>query len=320
MKNFFSIVVIFAVLLVGGVWVFNKQQTEKDKKAVVESLANARRTFAQKARSAANESDDNAYVRSIRGAIESYKDELKKVYAKHPDWRDPKAYEKRVEDEFKKGEKNEAQRKSMLEAYELVTKAHEVLMAANWRPVLTGKGNGDTRLDLYRLEKVRTPEGQSVLQFPFFFWGIEDSTYVSWGNLDMRIWKTEPGKVKNEAGRMVDGEVEKVLGKAEGDAQPHVILQAPGKYVDEFPSFLSIGFAWFPPLPREAKFVDITYTYRTRVAGGGEVESVLKWEKLPVDSNWMVDAGESWEAEEIEATDEEIAGKDEKEEEKKEEE
>ena len=162
-------------------------------------------------------------------------------------------------------------------------------------------------------------QNQPILEGKFFFWGIEDSTDVRWGQLSTRIWTTEMGKVK-ENGKMVEKEVEKVLGKTEGEAQPHIIIQTPHRYIDEFPSFVSIGYVWLSrPLPYEAKYIDIEYTYTTKTAGGGEVASALKWEKMLIPATWKLKEGQTWDADVVEATEEEIAGKNPDEEKKDEE-
>lgn len=310
MRNFFSIIVIFAVLLVGGGFVYMRQAEEKTRVQVADDLANARRTFAQKARAAATQDDSDAYLRAMRASIESYKEELsKKVYKKNEELRDPEAYKKSVDEKFEKGEIDEAKRKSMLEGYTIVKDAYDTLMSGNWRPVLTAEGSADTRLDLYTLNMISDPDNRPLLEGKFFFWGIEDSTDVRWGSMNMRLWTEEMGQVV-EKGRKVEKEVEKVLGKSEGDAQPHIIIQTPHKYIDQFPSYVSIGYLWMPPLPREAKYVDIEYTYSTRVAGGGETQSVLKWEKLPIPDGWKLKEGQEWDADVIEATEDEIAGRD----------
>lgn len=311
MRNFFSIIIIFAVLLVGGGWVYMRQADQKTKEKLADDLSSARRTFAQKARSAATENDTDAYLRSMRVALETYKEELKKhVYGGHEQLRDPEAYKKTVDQKFEKKEIDEAKRKSMLEGYELVKDAYDTLMAGNWRPVLSQKGSADTRLDLYTLKTISDQDGKPILEGKFFFWGIEDTTNVRWGNLSTRIWTTEMGKVK-EGGKMVEKEVEKVLGKTEGDSQPHIIIQTPARYVDEFPAYVSVGYLWLTrPLPADAKYIDIDYQYSTKVSGGGEVLSTLKWEKMEIPADWKLKPGQVWDADVVEATEDEIAGKD----------
>lgn len=321
MRNFFSIIVIFAILLVGGGWVYMRQADQRAKEQAAKDLSDARRTLAQKARAAANEDDEDSYLRATRAAIDSYKDELsKRVFSgDKAKFRDPEGYKKTVDLKFEKKEIDEAKRKSMLEGYDIVKEAYDTLMGGSWKPILTAKGSADTRLDLYTLKLITDQDNQPILEGKFLFWGIEDSTDVRWGQLSTRIWTTEMGKVK-ENGKMVEKEVEKVLGKTEGEAQPHIIIQTPHRYIDEFPSFVSIGYLWLSrPLPYEAKYIDIEYTYTTKTAGGGEVASALKWEKMLIPATWKLKEGQTWDADVVEATEEEIAGKNPDEEKKDEE-
>src|SRR5690349_11998628 len=134
MKNFFSVIVIFAVLIVGGGYVFMKDSAKKNQERVVEDLSSARRTFAQKARAAATLEDTDAYLRAMRASLESYKEELKKrVYRDSDELRDPEGYKKLVEAKFKKGELDEAKRKSMIDGYDIVKDAYDTMMAGNWK-------------------------------------------------------------------------------------------------------------------------------------------------------------------------------------------
>lgn len=309
MQRFFSIIVIFAILVVGGGYLWVEKGNQETERKIKEELQSARRNFADKARAAINSEESSDYVRGVQAALKSYDEELKKrVYAKKPELRDPTAYEKRVEEEFKAGRLQESQRKSMLEGYGIVKKAHDTLMAASWKPVLTAKGPGDVRVDIYDLERTRDEEGNPILEGKAFFWGIEDSTRVSWQQLALRYWTLEMGQVK-EGKKMVEKEIEKVLGRAEGDATPRIIIPSPANYVTEFPSFVSPGFIWIPLMPREAKFVDIEYGF-TAKKGGDAYDSRMEWKKLTIPTKWKLAEGEAWDADVIEATEDEIAGKD----------
>ena len=310
MKNFFSIIVIFAILLVGGGFVYMRQQAEEQRVATLEQMSEVRRSFAHKARAAINNDDDEAYLREIKAAISSYKDELNRtVYRENPKAKDLERYVKTVEEKFEAGTVDEARRKNMLEGYEIVKQAYEVVMGTSWKPVLTQRGKNDTRLDIYTMKQTTDPDGRPILEGKFLFWGIEDSTQVSWGNLDLRLWKKEMEEVK-EGRKMVEQEIEKVLGRAEGESQPRIIIQKPHNYIDDFPSFLSIGYIWLPVLPTEALSADIEYNYGTRRPGSGEVSSTLKWEKWPLPNSWRLRDGQDWDADEVEATEEEILGTD----------
>lgn len=307
MGRFFSIFIIFAILIGGGIYLYGEKSKQEAQARIAEELSDARRNFADKARSAANADNDEDYLRSIQSALKSYDDELKKtVYKDKPDWRDPAAFKKRVENEFKEQKLNEAQRKSMLEGYDLVRDTYDTLMGGRWKPIITQKGAGDTRFDMYAIERIRDDQGNPVLEAKVLFWGIEDNTRVSWGNLALRYWVKRMKEVK-KGRRKVEEEVEEVLGKADGDATPRFILQDPKKYIEEFPSYVSVGRIWLPVMPRESHAMDIEYSY-TAKKGGGAHESMLKWDKFAIPSNWKLSEGEEWEADVVEATVEEISG------------
>jgi hypothetical protein len=306
MSRFFSIIVIFAILVVGGGYLWMQKSEQDAKVRVGEKLVDARRNFSDKARAAITEDDDADYIRSIKAALKAYDAELKAVYKEKPQWRDPEAFQKRVEAEFKEGKLNESQRKSMLEGYEIVKDAYDTLMAANWEPILTQKGEGDTRFDMYSVKRIRDDQGNAVLEAKVLFWGIEDNTRMTWGDIALRYWVKRMKEVK-QGKKMVEEEVEEVLGKADGDATPRLILQDPKKYIDEFPAFVSVGYIWLPVMPRESHAMDIEYSYSAK-KGGGKHDTQLKWEKFAVPERWKLKEGEAWEADVVEATEDEIAG------------
>lgn len=309
MQRFFSMLIIFGILVVGGGYLYSQKAEEEAKQQIEEDRKAARRTFADKARAAVSEEETDVYLRGIQAALKAYDDELKKrVYADEPEWRDPAAYKAEVDRQFKEGLIKEVQHKSMIEGYEIVREAYDKIMAASWKPILTAKGKGETRLDIYEMRRTRDDEGNPILEGKFFFWGIEDSTRMTWGQLSMRYWTKKTKKVR-KGRRKVEEEVEEVLGKAEGDAQPTVFIQNPQNYVADFPSFVAIGYIWFPVMPRDAFAVDIEYGYTAKI-GGANIDSLLTWEKYAIPPSWQLKEGETWDADIVEATEDEIAGRD----------
>lgn len=307
MQRFFSIIIIFAILVVGGGYLWMQKSEQEDKARIEEELASARRTFADKARAAVTEEETDDYVRSVQAAVASYQDELKRsVYDERPEWFDPDEFKQKVETQFEEGQLKESQRKSMLEGYQIVREAYDTLMAGNWEPILTQAGKGETRLDVYEMRRIRDDQGNPILEGRFFFWGIEENTRVSWGQLALEYWVKREKEVGRGRRKKVE-EVEEVLGKAEGDATPRIIIQRPSKYIDEFPSYVSVGYIWLPVMPREAHAMDIEYGYTAR-KGGGSYDTVLSWSKYDIPSRWQLEEGEVWEADVVEATEEEIAG------------
>jgi hypothetical protein len=308
MQRFFSIIIIFAILLVGGAWIFIQKSDQAAAAKRAEDLGAARRSFMDKARSAMREESAEAYERDIKSSIAAYNEELKKrVYAKKPEAFNPAAYKDLADEQFKEGLLKEGEHKSRMEGYAIVRGAYDTLMSGNWRTALTAQSK-EIRLDLYDVKRAKDDEGQPVLEGKFFFWGIEDNTRVTWGPLALRYWKIEKEKIEKGPEKGTEKEVEKVLGKADGESTPRIIIQGPSKYVAEFPPLVSIGFMWLPVMPREATFADIEIGLVAKTPSGDK-DIVLKWEKFKIPENWKLGEGESWEADVVEATEDEIAGK-----------
>ena len=306
---------IIVGIIVGGGGYLWQQYTDQEARAKLKvAMADARRNFASVARAAVKEQDDDEFRRQILKALDNYQDELKKgVFSERPEWRDPEFFKKEVERQFAEGKMPEASRKSRLEAYEIVQEAYETLKKGRWKSILTQAGAGDTRLDIYEMRRVRDNEGNPLLEGRFFFWGIEDARRTDWRQLNLRYWHTVEKKVRRGRKR-VEEEVEEVLGRAEGDARPRIIIDKPHEYISEFPSYVSVGYIWLPVMPRQASKVDVAYSYAPR-KGGSSFDAELKWKKLPIPPRWQLQEGEDWDADVVEATKEEIAGKDEEEEE-----
>ena len=308
MQRFFSIVIILGIVVIGGGYLWMKKADEEARLQIQERQSDARRSFAERARAAASQSDTDAYLKSMRSALTTYEEELKtRVYADKPKWHNPAAYKDEVLRRFEAGELKEVQKKSMLEGYDIVRNAYDLLKAGSWRPVLSKAGPGEVRLDIYEIRQIEDDDGNALLEGKFLLWGVEENTRIRWGSLALRYWTVAKEEVR-EGRKKVEKEVERVLGRAEGDATPRLIIQRPAQYISDFPSYISIGYLWLPRMPREAKWVDIDLGFRV-IKGGAEHALALRWEKLPVSPGWQLGAGEEWDADVVEATEDEIAGR-----------
>jgi hypothetical protein len=306
-----TLVIVIAFVLAGGLYLYNWQATQQAQAEVDAAIVDARRTFADKAASIVGQ-DEDEYLRRIKEALTAYERELDDIFADHPDWRNPNAYEEAVQRQLEEGQITEAQSTSMLEGYELVRSAYDTLLQGTWKPTLTAVGNGDIRMDLYDFRRTEDLDGNPLLEAKAFFWGVESNTRVSWGNLSLRYWHTtKPDrKEKRQLRRkgLPTDEIEKVLGKAEGPADPYIFLQSPENYVNTFPSFVSVGRVRWPAMPSQAHAVDIEYGFTART-GGGSHEVSYTWDELPIPPDWQLREGEVWNADVVEATEEEIAGR-----------
>lgn len=307
-----TLLIILVLAAGGGYFLYNWKATQEAQARVDEEIRDARRTFADKAASIVSE-DDDVYLTRIKEALRDYDRELDDIFQDYPEWRNPDAYEEAVDTKLEEKEITEAQATSMLEGFELVRSTYDTLLSGSWKPTLTAVGNGDIRMDLYDFRRAEDLDGNPLLEAKALFWGIESNARVSWGNLVLRYWhETEPDrKEKRQLRRegLPTDMVEKVLGRAEGAADPYIFLQSPQNYVNTFPSFVSIGKIRWPAMPREAKAVDIEMGFTART-GGGNHDVEYTWEKLPIPPRWQLQEGEVWNADVVEATEEEIAGKD----------
>lgn len=315
MGRWVTLIIIIAIVVFGGGYLWQQKTAIEDRENLDRALADARRSFADLARAATKEEDEESYRRQILAALKTYENELdKRVYAIRPEWRDVEAFKKQVDQQFEDGKLREASRKRMFEGYDIVKDAYETLKKGRWKSVLTqADPDSGTRLDIYAVRRIRDDEGNPLLEGRFFFWGVEDSTRVNWGELSLRYWHTVEKTVRKRR-RKVTEEVEEVLARAEGESTPRLIIQNPNRYIAEFPSYVSVGYIWLPVMPRQATKFDLTITYSAR-KGGAAKDAELKWKKLPIPSRWQLNEGEAWDADVVEATAEEIAGKDEEEDE-----
>lgn len=315
MSRFFSVFVILAILAGGGWWVYHQKAEQEAQAAIASRLREARRAFAERARAAITEDETEDYLSGVKAALKAYEDELKNtVYADRPDDFDVDAQKKRLNEALREGNLTEAQHKGLMERFALVKDAYETLMARRWQPDLTQAGKDETRLDIYDVKRVRDPDGNPLIEAKFFLWGIEPNTRLSFGDLALEYWKEEEPDRKTRRKRRRQGldpnaPMLKPLGRAEGSARPKLIDQEPAETIAEFPSYVAVGTLVFPQVPREAKVMDLRYGYMTR-KGGSEVETKLVWDKMPIPPKWMLGEGETWMAEEVEATEDELAGVD----------
>lgn len=311
-----TLIIVVLLALVGGGILYNNVATQQARQEVQDALYETRRTFSDKAASIIGE-EDAEYLDRIKAALAEYAKEIDAVYADHPEWMNVDAYAERVEAQFEEGEIKEAQKKSMLEGFEFVKDGYQTLLAGNWKPVLTRATEDDAvRMDIYAVDRTQDFDGNPILEAKAFLWGVEDNTRVNWGQLSLRYWTMGEPPTKKIArelrrqGKNAD-EIELVLGRAEGDAQPYVMLQNPNNYIETFPPYVAIAVIRWPAMPREAHAVDFTYSF-TAKKGGSAHEAEFAWEKMPIPPQWQLGDDELWNADVVEATEEEIVPEEEK--------
>lgn len=307
MKRFIPFLLVAIGLLGLGVPWYLRSQDAKAQAAIEDGLRDLRRDFREAVGPSLRTEDVKAYRRGVQAALKDYESKLKKVYAKRPEWRDTEAYETRIKHLESDGEIPESAANSRLEAYGVVKKAYARLQKGDWQSELTqASPAAEVRLDAYDFRQINAPDGSPILEADFFLWGVQDTVRVSWKQVELRYWAKSDERVK-KGRRSVTEEVEKVIGRAEGDATPRFIITSPNDYISEFPASVSVGQIWLPVMPAEASRVEITYSFMVRKETQ-ENEVVFKWDLDPVPASWKLSGDQVWKAETLEATDDEIRG------------
>lgn len=313
MKNFFSLVIIAAIAAGGGFFLYNMKATQEARAKTELQLRDARRSFTERVRASVTEEDTDAYLRGVKSALQSYESELKTVvYKDRPEWFDIDREKKKLDEQFEERKIKESTYAGIMKRIELVKGAYQILMDGSWRPALTKVGKGDTRLDLFNVQPIVDSRGNPVLEVQFFLWGVEPNSRLSYGSLSLEYWVEEAPDAKTKRKRRREGRdpnapVFRLLGRAEGDAKPFMSDPNPGRTIAEFPSYVAVGSIRLPRVPREAKLMDFKYEY-TVVKGGAEYRSELVWEKMEIPPQWRLSEGETWVADEVEASEDELAG------------
>lgn len=304
-----AIAIVAVAAVGGGGLLWKRQDDQRARQAVDASLVDARAAFKELAMGAVAETEDEGYRRRLLTALLQYEETLEtRVYGERPQLRDPDAYRRRMERQLDELDVPAAERPGKLEGFEIVKAAYDKLASGTWKSVLTQAGAGNTRLDVYQMRRIVTEDGRPMLEGRFFFWGLDDEARVDWGQLEMRLWRTVE-KTVGRGRRRRTQEVAEVYGKIQSDDGPRVYIDAPNRYIAEFPPYVAVGYLHLPVMPSEVDAFDLTLRYRVKKAGVRH-DAELKWTKMPIPPRWQLSPGQRWEADVIEATEDEIAGKD----------
>jgi hypothetical protein len=300
MKRFAGIGVIALSLLVAGTYYWKKRQDDELRQDLEARRAAAQEDFSKSVRNALARTDDAGSLNGLREAIEVYQAALSEdIFRGHDEFREVDQYRQRVDEQASKKSLTEERKAKLLEGFEMVKQAYDTLVADKWSPALVQRGLGPTRLDVYDVRREEV-DGRPHLAARFFLWGVNPATQIHFGRQVWHYWTKLD----------LDGkELEKprVLGRAEGPAQPAVLIQNPQTYVREFPPAVAIGVLMFPLVPDKATAFDLEFMYELTMDGKTHPVA-LRWPDHEVPAGWALKEGEAWDAQVVEASDEEIAG------------
>lgn len=301
MKRFIAfLIVLIAIAVVGGMMFMSFKQKLIEQQLLVARADIGQQLMERIAFSKMLPAGD--YADDIGVVLSGYGRDLAKLY-QNPDFallRDPDSVRKIYDEEHLKGRKDDRTWQQVNQRIDYTQEVMKELLGGSYKPMVTAQADG-LRLDIYDISKAPV-DGQDRLMVKVMIIG-GDPEGLSFGHIEMKM------KIEGEVEKKVRGEtvMEKVtkLAKVEGGGSPNTLIKTPRKWVEDFPPGIMIGFYDFPLFPPSADELSLSMGFAVRTAGGHNLMPQLEFSTLPISPGWRLPEGASWEAEEVEATEEE---------------
>lgn len=303
MKRFLAVLVLLIALSAIVGWVFLTFQ----QKIFTQKLALERATIGTlfMGRLAGTRMlPDETYIDDIGVLLSSYGRDIDKMY-QSPEYaklRNPNAMREMYLEEFQKGRLDDRTFQGINERIDYTQEAYKALTSGSYRPLTTAQNLG-FRLDMYEINKTAI-DGQDRLMVKVLI-HAGDPESLSFGRIEMKM-RIEDEVEKQVKGKTVTETVAK-MAKVEGGGEPNTLVKEPRKRMEDFPPGLMIGYYDFPLFPPTARELKLTMSFTVRTAGGNSFSPNLEFAVIPISPSWRLPEGASWEAEEMEATEEEAA-------------
>ncbi len=244
----------------------------------------------------------DSYRNSVQSVLKNYFDGLKDLYSRYSRTPDPEMILKdmRAKTEEKKIDLTTLKRYE--DSYHLIRPAFDLLQSGQYHFVHSVKSGG-LRLDFYKLS-LNEDNGFKKIRWDFILWGMVDLKKINFKTIHIDLWTKEMKKTGNK-----EEEIEKILGRMEGSANPEVILGNPNNYIIDFPPGAIIGAYSFPLIPPNIHKLDFQLILALRNPSGDYLDYEFNLPNIPVPPEWKISSDTDWNAQKIEATEEEIMGK-----------
>lgn len=297
MKNLVTFVIIIAALAAGGGFLIWQQQQQLDELAFQKKLAERRTLFARQAAITIQVPKERLDF-DRRQLISDHIDGVEALYKEHPAQLKPDAFIKEREQKAKEGKKDKARVAEYRERYDFLKERFEVLKRG-YTPVLTGYQNG-MRFDIVEVKKTDA-DGKQSLRLDVFVWGPVEQQ-LGFGGIEIQFVR----EIKETDARGRE-KVKKVLAKVEGAGPPYIFHEDPHNWIPEWPPGVMVGYYQGLPLfPPDATKFSLKMDFTLRTSAGTPLPVELKWENVDVDPAWRAPEGTVFEAEVMEATEEEL--------------
>lgn len=297
MKNFVSFLLILLALGGGAGFLIYQKQAENDELGYQKKLQEARVNFARQAAITIQTPNDR-YPFDRSQLVNDHIAAVERIWKEHPNQSNPDKFIEDREAAAKEGKKDKDKVKQYRERYDYLREQFEVLKGG-YKPVLSGYANG-LRYDIAKIAKT-SAGGKDSLRWDLFLWGAAPGQ-ITFGGIELQflreIKETDPrGREK----------VKMAIAKITGQGPPYILHETPWEWVPEWPPVAMVGYYQGLPLfPPDATKFSLKLDLQVRTAQGTALPVELKWENIAVDPSWRAPEGTLFEAETMDATEEEL--------------
>lgn len=231
------------------------------------------------------------YQKEVGIALTKYFELVGKLAKEYPDFYDVERELKFGEAEFERGRMPEGQKLLREERIAITLDLFKRMRQGQYRPLFTA-ADKTFRFDIYDITPGKV-SGESRIKMSYAQWGAFGP--VDFGTIlgNMRVEKEE-GKPAAIPQMVADGQ------------PPSLQIISPERWVKEFPPGIEVGYYDLPQFPREADAVELSFDFTIRTVGGTPIAINTTFDDIPIPEAWKVPEGQTWEAQERLASDEEL--------------
>ena len=297
MKNLFAFALILAALAAGGGYLIWQQQGQLDELTYEKKLHEARVNFARQAALTIQVPNDR-YAFDRSQLVSEHISNVERIWKEHPEQANPDKFIEERERAAKEGKKDKAKVAEYRERYDYLREQFKVLQEG-YKPVLTGYSNG-LRYDIAKMSKT-SAGGKESLRWDLFLWGGAPGQ-LTFGGIEIQFLREI--KETDARGRET---VKKAIAKIQGQGPPYILHENPWEWIPEWPPTVMVGYYQGLPLfPPDATKFTLKLDLTVRTAQGTSMPIELKWENVDVDPAWRAPEGTLFDAEVVDATEEEL--------------
>lgn len=297
MKNFLSFVIIIAALAAGGGYLLFQRQAQIDELTYEKKLHEQRVNFARQAALTIQVPNDR-YEFDRSQLVSDHVAAVERLWKEHPDQANPDKFIEQREAAAKEGKKDKAKVAEYRERYDYLREQFKVL-SSGYKPALSGYSNG-LRYDLAKISKTNAG-GKESLRWDLFLWGAAPGQ-MTFGGIEIQFLR----EIKETDARGRE-KVKKAIAKIQGQGPPYILHENPWDWIPEWPPTVMVGYYQGLPLfPADATKFSLKIDLTVRTAQGTNLPVELKWENIDVDPSWRAPEGSLFEADVMDATEEEL--------------